>query len=248
LKCKQARIVVELCAAYSESEASSSKLENPDTDVHLSAWDWDAEAHFALERYEMLGAKFDVVSASIPHVNTPPMNINPMLTSTPTLDANSHICIHKHYPRFEPMDQYDYREELEVIITSLSSPHRTFPSSQTPTQSQRLALHRALYALKAPLREAWRAIQVKRHLFELVLISWPMDDGTMLAGFPSLDTHSTGAGTTWQLTVKTGQCRYVRVSRDSTSIFAHPKSVVNLQSIFYFRTDDIHCGLSSLYQ
>jgi hypothetical protein len=68
----QARIVVELFAAYSESEASGSEFENPDTDVHLRAWDWDAEARLALERYEVLGKKFDVVSASIPSVNTCP--------------------------------------------------------------------------------------------------------------------------------------------------------------------------------
>ena len=51
----QARIVVKLFAAYSESEAAGSKFENPDADDHLRAWDWDAAARLALERYEMLG-------------------------------------------------------------------------------------------------------------------------------------------------------------------------------------------------
>lgn len=155
----QARIVVELFAVYSKSQPSDSKLENADADVHLNAWDWDAEARLALERCEMLRAKFDVASASILHVNTPPINIDPKVTSSPTLDTNRHTYIHKQYPRFEPMDQFDYREELEAIIASLSSPPSlTSPSSKIPTQCQRLASHRALYALKAPLREAWRTI------------------------------------------------------------------------------------------
>jgi hypothetical protein len=155
----QARIVVELFAAYSESEVSGPKFENPDPDVHLRTWDWDAEAHLALDRYEMLGKKFDVVSASIPSVNTLPINIDPVVTSTPTLDANRHTYIHKQYPRFEPMDQYDYREKLEAIIASLSSPPLPIsPSSPILMQPKRLASHRALYALKAPLREAWRDI------------------------------------------------------------------------------------------
>jgi hypothetical protein len=154
----QARIVVELFAAYSKSHDSDSKLENADADIHLSAWDWDAEARLALDRYEMLGAKFDAASAAISRVNTLPINIDPKITSAPTLDANRHTYIHKQYSRFEPMDQYDYREELEAIIASLAPPSPTSHSSKTPTQSQRLAPHRALYALKAPLREAWRAI------------------------------------------------------------------------------------------
>ena len=152
----QARIVVELFAAYSESEASGPKFENPDPDGHLRTWDWDAEARLALDRYEMLGKKFDVISASNPSVNTLPMITT---TSTPTPEANRHIYIHKQYPRFEPMDQYDYREELEGIIVSLSSPPSPIsPSSPTLMQPKRLASHRALYALKDPLREAWRAI------------------------------------------------------------------------------------------
>ena len=57
------------------------------------------------------------------------------------------------------MDQYDYREELEGIIPSHSSPPIPIsPSSPNLAQTKRLASHRALYALKAPLREAWRAI------------------------------------------------------------------------------------------
>jgi hypothetical protein len=57
------------------------------------------------------------------------------------------------------VDQYDYREELEGIIASLSSPPTpTPPSSPTLAQPKRLASHRALYTLKALLREAWRAI------------------------------------------------------------------------------------------
>lgn len=152
----QARIVVELFAAYSESKASGSKFENPDPDVHLRTWDWGAEARLAVDRYEMLGKKFDIASASIPSVNTLPMIT---ITSTPKLDANRHIYIHKQYSRFEPMDQYDYREELEGIIASHSSPPIPIsPSSPNLAQTKRLASHRALYALKAPLREAWRAI------------------------------------------------------------------------------------------
>jgi hypothetical protein len=54
------------------------------------------------------------------------------------------------------MDQYDYWEELEGIITSLSSPPT--PTSPTLTQPKRLASHSALYSLKVPLREAWLAI------------------------------------------------------------------------------------------
>jgi len=71
--------------------------------------------------------------------------------------------MHNRYPRFEPMAQYDYREELEGIIASLSSPPTpTPPSSPTLVQPKRLASHRAIYALKAPLREAWRAIIARR--------------------------------------------------------------------------------------
>ncbi|KIM46827.1 hypothetical protein M413DRAFT_440404 [Hebeloma cylindrosporum] len=144
----QARLVVELFAAYSEYEASRSKLEDLDADAHPSAWDWDAEARLAWERYDMLGARFD---ASIPSNDTASVNMGSMINSTPILDANRHTYIHKQYPRFEPMDQYDYREALESIIGSISP---TF----TPTRPKRLASHRALYARKGPLREAWRAI------------------------------------------------------------------------------------------
>ena len=140
----QARIVLELFATYSEPKASRSKLENTKANV---SWDWNAEARLALERCEMLGEKFDAAFISTPHVNTPQ-------------DVNRHTYIHKQYPRFEPMDQYDYREALENVIASLSSPPSpTSPSSPTSTsQSKRLASHRAIYALKGPLREAWRAI------------------------------------------------------------------------------------------
>jgi hypothetical protein len=87
----QACIVVGLIAAYSESEASGSEFENPDPDVHFKTWDWDTEAHLALKRYEMLGTKFDIASASIPHVNTLPINIDPTIIPTPTLDPNRRI-------------------------------------------------------------------------------------------------------------------------------------------------------------
>jgi len=71
------------------------------------------------------------------------------MTSTRTKNANRHACIHENYPHFGQVDQCDYREELEDVIESLSTPPSpTFPSSPTSTLHKRLA---SQYRLKDPL-------------------------------------------------------------------------------------------------
>ena len=44
------------------------------------------------------------------------------MTPTRTQNANRHACIYETYPHFEQVDQHDYREELEDVIESLSTP------------------------------------------------------------------------------------------------------------------------------